>query len=182
MTSGLIKIFERVLKEFIQSHLDVNDLLSNFQHGFRANRSCLSQLLIFNNNLLKILEDGDNCDVIYLNISKAFDCVDIGVPGHRLKQMGIKGLIGTWILEFLTNRKQAVFANNYLSEFTDVLSGVPQGTVLGPILFLILIQSLDELQLDSIMASFADDTKILNRIQSEADVLKMQDSLDKLYV
>ena len=73
MTSGLIKIFERVLKEFIQSHLNFNDLLSTFQHGFRENRSCLSQLLLFNNKFMEILEEGDNCDIIYLDISKAFD-------------------------------------------------------------------------------------------------------------
>ena len=109
MTSGLIKIFERVLKEFIQSHLNFNDLLSRFQHGFRENRSCLFQLLLFNNKFMEILEEGDNCDIIYLDISKAFDRVDVGVLGHRLKQMKIQGKIGTWILEFLTNRKQAVF-------------------------------------------------------------------------
>ena len=99
----------------------------------------------FNKELIKILENGDNCDLIYLDVSKAFDRVDIGVLTHRLKQMCISGKFGTWVVNFLTNRKQAVFANNFLSKYTDVLSRVPQGTVLGPILFLILIQSLDKL-------------------------------------
>ena len=73
MTSHIVKIFEKVIKNFVQSHLEQNDLLSKFQHGFCKNKSCLSQLLIFNNEIMKIIENGENADILYLDFSKAFD-------------------------------------------------------------------------------------------------------------
>ena len=94
LTSHITKIFERVIKEFIQNHLECNRLLGDFQHGFRQHKSCLTQLLIYQEEILKNLECGYACDSVYLDFAKAFDKVDLGILGHHIRAMGIYGEIG----------------------------------------------------------------------------------------
>ena len=115
-----------------------------------------------------------------LDFSKAFDKVDTGILCHKLRRMGISGKLGILLHNFLTNRKQTVLANGIKSESSVVRSGVPQGTVLGPVLFLILINDIDE-NIDSSSSLFADDTRVTRRIDSEEDVEKLQNDLNKLY-
>ena len=100
LTSNIIKIFERCLKEFLQSHLEYEGHIGDFQHGFRKGRSCLTQLLIYYDQLLNILEEGSNADSLLLDLSKAFDKVDIGILGHRMRDMDITGEVGLWIFNF----------------------------------------------------------------------------------
>ena len=90
------------------------------------------------------MEEGGNVDTVYLDFSKAFDKVDIGILCHKLRELGIHGNLAIWIFNFLTNRKQAVIANGAKSSVSTVDSGVPQGTVLGPLLFLIMINDIDK--------------------------------------
>ena len=121
------------------SYLEDNFLLSNKQHGFRKGRSCLTQLLSHYDAILRNLNSEDETDVIYLDFSKAFDKVDHGLLLKKLKHYAIGGKLLDWIREFLVNRKQIVSVDGIHSEPADVLSGVPQGTVLGPLLFLLYI-------------------------------------------
>ena len=93
LTSHIIKVFERVLKDYIQEHLEGNQLLGSFQHGFRKKKSCLTQLLEYQDRVLNCLETGLSCDSVYLDFAKAFDKVDLGILGHRLRAMGINGQI-----------------------------------------------------------------------------------------
>ncbi|XP_066936616.1 uncharacterized protein [Clytia hemisphaerica] len=122
--------------------MDVNNLFNPSQHGFRSGRSCLSQLLEQYDLILNILDEEANADVVYLDFSKAFDKVAIVL--HKIKQLGIDGKILQWFNSFLTGRKQSVLVNGVKSKPQDVLSGVPQGSVLGPLVFLILIGDIDK--------------------------------------
>ena len=128
-----------------------------------------------------MLESGENVDAIYLDFLKAFDKVDIGILCHRMKAKGIHGMLGVWLHDFLTNRKQQVIANNVISEVSIVKSGVPQGTVLGPLLFIILIDSLSEVDIMSGMRMFADDTRVTKYIRTKEDMESLQTDLDKIY-
>ena len=180
LTSHIMKTFERVIRAVLVNHLEVNMKFNPNQHGFRARRSCLSQLLEHQDRLLSILEEGHNADSIYLDFSKAFDKVDIGLLCHKLRDMGISGNLGVLLHNFLSNRKQVILANGVQSKPSNVRSGVPQGTVLGPVLFLILINDIDQ-NLDSFTSLFADDTRVLREVRDEEDVEKLQADLDTLY-
>ena len=181
LTSHIMKTFERVIRQSLVSHLEANQKLNPRQHGFRNRRSCLSQLLEHHDRILSFLEDGHNVDSIYLDFAKAFDKVDIGILCHKIRQMGISGKLGILLHNFLTDRKQQVLANGVKSSPSEVKSGVPQGTVLGPILFLILINDIDADVTSSSISLFADDTRIVRQVDTEEDVEALQEDLNKLY-
>ena len=169
LTSHLVKIFEKVLRKYIICHLEENGLLNPGQHGFRRGRSCLSQLLKHFDKILEGLQQGKNVDVIYFDFSKAFDKVDFLVTLKKLNSLGIKGKIGRWMHNFLTGRKQYVNVQGWKSDLVSVKSGVPQGSVLGPLLFLVLIGDIDEEVATSFVSSFADDTRVGKHIRNKED-------------
>ena len=177
-------MFEREVRKSVVKHLEDNNLLPDGQHGFRSKRSCLTQLLSYWDNILDQLEEGKGVDAVYTDFSKAFDKCETGVLLHRIKDCGIRGKMGHWLAAFLNPlvRKQAVGVDGRLSELVPVKSGVPQGTVLGPCLFLIHIMGISSnLSKETIATSFADDTRLLRRISKVEDSLSFQDDLEKMY-
>ena len=163
------------------SYFEENKLFNTSQHGFRRGRSCLSQLLTYFENVLTRLEENKCVDVIYLDFSKAFDKVDHLILLEKLRLLGITGKLYNWIRSFLLDRSQSVMVNGFLSDPVHVKSGVPQGSVLGPLLFLVLISDIDEHILHSFLSSFADDTRVGKSVANEEDVDKLQEDLAKIY-
>ena len=111
LTSHIIKVFEKVIRNHVTTHLTKNNLLNDNQHGFRSGRSCLSELLEHYDTLLSYLEEGFNVDVIYLDFAKAFDKLDIKIALEKMKKLGINNKIFKWIEAFLNDRKQKVIVN-----------------------------------------------------------------------
>jgi Reverse transcriptase (RNA-dependent DNA polymerase)/Endonuclease-reverse transcriptase len=181
LTSLISRVMEKVVKKGLVTHLESGLLLDNNQHGFRGGRSTLSQLVAHMEEILKRLEHGDTVDVIYLDFAKAFDKVDHGVLQSSLREKGITGKLGVWLHRFLTGRKQFVSANGNKSATSDVVSGVPQGTVLGPVLFLVMLSSIGEEVTHTYLSSFADDTKLLHSTNTQAAVDELQEDLNNVY-
>ena len=109
------KNMERLVLNELVPFLERNGLISDKQHGFRRRRSCLSQLLLHQNMIIKALLEGKNLDSIYCDFQKAFDKCDINMAAHALRRSGIQGKLGIWILDFMSNRNQYVIANNSIS-------------------------------------------------------------------
>ena len=184
LTSHIVKMFELVIRKRLVAHLEANNLLPDGQHGFRAKRSCLTQLLSYWDNILDQMEEGKGVDAVYTDFAKAFDKCETGVLLHKLKECGIRGKVGHWLAAFLdpSVRMQAVGVDGRLSDLTSVLSGVPQGTVLGPCLFLIHLMDLScNISSETTASSFADDTRLQRGISSEEDCVALQEDLDKVY-
>ena len=181
LTSHLIKVFEKVIRKWIVSYMERRILFNNSQHGFHGGRSCLSQLLTHFDHITSELEKGYGVDVIYLDFAKAFDKVDHGITLQKLKALGIHGNLGRWIFTFLTNRTQAVIVDGRRSMPKPVISGVPQGSVLGPLLFLVLIGDIDQNVATAFLSSFADDTRVGNKISNMSDATRLQDDLSAVY-
>ena len=178
LTSHLIKIFERVLRKKIVAYLEDHHIICRNQHGFRKGRSCLTQLLNHVDLILKNLLNNSDTDAIYLDYAKAFDKVDHLILLEKIHAYGIRGKVHSWITSYLSDRTQTVVINGQKSNPAPVVSGVPQGTVLGPILFLLYINDLDTCVKHSFLSSFADDTRILKEIRSVTDVDHLQEDLD----
>ena len=184
LTSHITKMFERVIRKWLVAHLEENNLLPDGQHGFRSSRSCLTQLLSYWDKILDQLEEGKGVDVIYTDFAKAFDKCETGVLLHRLKECGVRGKVGCWLAAFLDSsvRKQAVGVDGRLSTLAPVVSGVPQGTVLGPCLFLVhLLDISSNLSAGTTASSFADDTRLQHGIASEQDCESLQQDLETMY-
>ena len=181
LTSHLIKVFEKVLRTAIVNHIEANNLLNPNQHGFRSGRSCLSQLVHHYDQVTEHMENGKNIDIVYLDFSKAFDKLDFKVTLQKLQNIGITGKIHRWIESFLTGREQTVTVNGAKSKHQGVQSGVPQGSVIGPILFLILLGDIDGEVSHASVSSFADDTRILGAISRTEDTDALQSDLDLIY-
>ena len=159
--------------------MENNGLIRSSQHGFRKGGSCFSNLLRFLDGVTRSLDNHDTVDVIYLDYAKAFD----KVPYHRLldklDKHGIGGKVWVWLKEWLSGRRQRVCVNGCKSACEAVTSGVPQGSVLGPILFLIYINDLDSNPVGSIL-KFADDTKLFGKANNDYDRQTIQRDLDSL--
>ena len=164
LTAIICRVMERLIKNKIMELLERYELLSKHQHGFRSKRSCLTQLLEYFQEIHDAIDAGDPVDAIYLDCKKAFDTVPHKRLLSKLRAYGISGKILKWIENFLSNRSQRVVVKGVLSDSLPVFSGVPQGSVLGPVLFLIYINDL----LDGIQSSgklFADDSKLFQENQ-----------------
>ena len=132
------------------------------QHGFRKRRSCTTQLLSVLHNLGKALDSGQVVDIVYLDFSKAFDSVSHQNLLSKLRQYGIGGSLLNWLADYLKGRRQRVVVEGVSSSFLNVTSGVPQGSVLGPLLFLLYTKDLPSSVAHSTVPMFADDSKMLS--------------------
>ena len=130
---------------------------------------------------MEALENHAGVDVVYLDFAKAFDRVDYNVLTRKLKAIGITGYVLKWLADFLIGRRQKVKVCGKLSSEGPVHSGVPQGSSLGPLLFLIMVSDIDSCVDQAIVSSFADDTRMLMKINGEEDCGKMQDDLNKIF-
>ena len=179
LTCVLCRIMEFFLKDAIMTHLLDNGLLSSRQHGFINGRSTVTQLLTYLEICAKKVANGEVVDVVYLDFQKAFDTVPHARLIKKLSSYGIDGELLTWIAEYLNDRSQIVRVNGESSKSASVLSGIPQGTVLGPLLFVIYINDiLDNVDSDGLL--FADDAKIFRSILCKEDSLKLQGDIAKL--
>ena len=180
LTSHIIKIYERILRETMVKFIEDNEILCNNQHGFRSGRSCLTQLLSHFDDVMVGLTNGADTDAIYLDYAKAFDKVDHRLLIRKLQRYGFHDRIITWIESFLTDRSQHVVLNGISSFAAAIISGVPQGSVLGPLLFILFINDMKICVKNSIIRFFADDTRILKHIFGESDVNDLQEDLDSV--
>ena len=179
LTSIISKIIEKLVRDRVVKHLLAEKLLSDKQYGFITGRSTTTQILYYLDNCIKEISSGGVIDAIYLDFSKAFDTVPHQRLLRKLEAYGIQGNILNWIKAFLIGRTQEVTINGTISEAVSVLSGIPQGTVLGPVLFIIYINDLLE-NISSTGLMFADDTKIFRLITSRNDSLVLQSDIKKL--
>ena len=179
LTSVICKLLETIIRDHMMDFLVKHKLINPSQHGFLKARSCLTNLLCFFEEITKWVDEGSPVDVIYLDFQKAFDKVPHQRLILKLKSHGMGNSIINWIEQWLKDRRQRVVVDGEVSSWKPVLSGVPQGSVLGPILFLIYINDLEEGVTGNIL-KFADDTKLFRKVKEIGDKQKLQDDIDKL--
>ena len=156
-------------------------LLSPVQHGFVRGRSCVTQLLTFPHDLGAPLDAGDKIDVIYLDFNKAFDSVSHGKLLHKLSLFGIQVPLHAWSTDYFNSRSQRVVINGTFSSWVSVTSGVPQGSIMGPFLFLLYVNELpDVLTTTTAIALFADDAKCSKVVRNPDDCVALQHDLNLL--
>ena len=174
------KCLERIVHSVIYDH--VSPFLSEWQHGFVKGRSCETQLILTHQQWATALDQGRQVDVVFLDFSKAFDKVNHAVLLQKLCNFGISGSLLQWCESYLSNRRQRVVLDGISSSWSDVSSGVPQGSLLGPLFFVIFISDLSEVVLPgSTIALYADDCECSRIIDTAGDLELFQQDLDSLH-
>ena len=177
LTSVVCKIMESIVREKLLDHMSPH--LSKYQHGFMNGRSCVTQLLDCIGEWTKQLDEGNSLDVIYLDYAKAFDSVPHIRLLKKLEGYGIRDNVLLWIKNFLLDRKQRVVISGEASSWRDVLSGIPQGSVLGPVLFICYVNDMPE-TVQSMIRMFADDTKVFAQSNTNEQCQNLQSDLNTL--
>lgn len=171
LLSCLSKVIENLVKKRMLSFLLKYNILINQQFGFQSGKNTSDATLSFFSSLLHDLNKGDACAAIFCDLSKAFDCVNHRILLRKLSVYGFRGVALQWFNSYLSNRLQFVSLNGNVSQKMTISSGVPQGSVLGPILFLLYINDIIQLNISGKFTLFADDTTILWRSKNSSDLL-----------
>lgn len=179
LTSSVCKVMEGILKKQLTSFLEDTGFILDTQHGFRHHRSCQTNLISHHNFVSKAVDAGSAVDTVYLDFSRAFDSVSHRLLLNKVRASGIGGFVGRWIQDWLVGRMQRVVLNGTNSDRETIRSGIPQGSVLGPLLFTIFVNDLS-VKLPVRMLKFADDAKIFCNVSSQEDRLALQENLDRV--
>ena len=163
LTALICKGMEDIIRDEVVPFLTETEFITEVQYAFIKGRSCVSQLIVVLDDWTRILDEDGNIDVIYTDFKKAYDSVPHIRLMKKVENAGIRGSVLGWIEAFLSDRKQRVKIGSTKSEWAEVKSGIPQGTVLGALLFLIYINDLPEKVKSAIIKLFADDAKIYNK-------------------
>jgi Reverse transcriptase (RNA-dependent DNA polymerase) len=166
----MLNVFSKILEKIVYIRLcyflDANNIISEYQFGFRKGQSTLHPMVHFMNKITAALEKKEHVISIFCDLRQAFDCCNHNILLQKLFKIGIKGKALRWFYNYLFGRKQYVYVNGARSALRDILNGVPQGSILGPILFLIYINDLPGCS-DFLALLFADDTTLM---LSHADI------------
>ena len=180
LTPICCKLLEHIIHSNVMGHFNKYHILTNRQYGFRKQHSCESQLLITVDDLARALDSHTPVDMVIMDFSKAFDTVPHQRLLFKLHNLGVTGKTHTWVTNFLCKRRQRVVVDGEHSQWVQVRSGVPQGTVLGPLLFLAYINDLPD-HITSEVRLFADDCVMYRTVHDDSDIQCLQADLDKLF-
>ena len=181
LTSLVMKVFEKLVRDELLSKCQQK--LNQNQHGFLPHRSCTTQMISYVNDISVSLNDNIRTDVVYFDFAKAFDSVNHDIILKKLKyEFGIDGTLLKFLMNYLRDRKQRVVIGGAQSDLKDVRSGVPQGSILGPLFFVLFINDMSECVSNGThIALYADDTKIWREIKCWNDHEILQHDIDALH-
>lgn len=179
---AILSVFSKVFEKIVHKKLysETSNIICNQQHGFLPKRSTVTNLLTINNEITTAFEQNSQIDVVYTDFSKAFDSIDFSILCHKLLTLGLSYNLIMWIYSFMSNRNLYVYFLGSKSNYFVSTSGVPQGSTLGPLLFILFINDLPEIINYSKCLLFADDLKLFMRVTDIQDCFKLQSDLDNL--
>ena len=179
-----ISIFAKMFEKIIYADIlnTVKSIIIDEQHGFCPHKSLESNLLCLSQSVCEVMENQEQMDCIYTDFSKAFDKISHNHLVKRLAEVGVcAGLLG-WVWSYICNRKQIVVVNGFHSEPFEATSGVPQGSHLGPLFFIVYTNNIIECFKNSKFLLYADDLKVYRLIKDQSDCLSLQEDLKRLSV
>ena len=179
LLSAFSKFFEKIMQHRVSNFLNANGSLHENQYGFRSGRSCEHALLLAQNEIISTLSKNQIAMLLLIDFSKAFDMVDHKILLHKLQHYGIRGLAYAWFKSYLENRKQFVELSGKQSSTMSLQYGVPQGSILGPLLFVIYINDIPEVHKLAKFILYADDANIIIYGKDTVEIKNKFDTLSK---